>query len=146
MKTLEFKIDIQASRKKVWETMLDKDTYKEWVGVSWPDSYYVGEWKEGNDLKFITPDESGTLVNLIKHKPYEVSYAKHIAVLNPGGEEDRESEVAKGWIGTTERYTFTEIKNGTELKIEITTNPDWAKMFNDGWVNALAKLKEMCEN
>jgi uncharacterized protein YndB with AHSA1/START domain len=146
MKKLEFKININAPRKKVWKIMLDKETYKEWVGVSWPDSYYEGEWKEGNDLKFITPDESGTLVTLLKHKPYELSHAKHIAVLIDGGEEDRESEVAKSWIGTTETYTFTEAKGVMELKVEINTNPDWAEMFNDGWDKALGKLKEMCEN
>jgi uncharacterized protein YndB with AHSA1/START domain len=145
MKKLEYKINIKASRKKVWETMLDKETYKQWVDVAWPGSYYEGEWKEGNNLRFITPDGSGTLVTLIKHKAYELSYAKHIAVLNAGGVEDRESDVAKGWIGTTEAYTFTEAKGVTELKVEINTNPDWAEMFNDGWPKALSKLKEICE-
>lgn len=146
MKKLNYKIDINAARQKVWETMLNKETYKQWVDVAWPGSYYEGEWKEGNNLKFITPDGSGTLATLIKHQPYQLSYAKHIAVLNVGGVEDRESEVAKGWIGTTERYIFTESKGVTELKVEINTKPDWAEMFNDGWPKALAKLKEICEN
>lgn len=145
MKKLEYKIIINAPRQAVWETMLDQETYKQWVDAAWPSSYYEGEWKEGSNLRFITADGSGTLATLIKHKSYELSYAKHIALLNPGGAEDRESEVAKGWIGTTEMYTFTEKKGVTELNVEINTNPDWAEMFNDGWPKALAKLKEICE-
>jgi hypothetical protein len=82
---------------------------------------------------------------LIEHKPYDYSFAKHIAVLNPGGIEDRDSDVAKGWIGTTESYSFTEQNDVTELKIELTINPEWEKMFSDGWPKALAKLKEICE-
>ncbi|MEO7523668.1 MAG: SRPBCC domain-containing protein [Ferruginibacter sp.] len=145
MKNTEFKISIAGSKKKVWETMLHPTTYKEWVNAAWPGSYFESEWREGNNLRFITEDGSGTLATLIEHKPYDYSVAKHIALLLPGGTEDRDSEVAKGWIGTTERYTFEEKKDTTELKVELTINPDFEKMFNDGWPKALAKLKEICE-
>jgi hypothetical protein len=59
--------------------------------------------------------------------------------------EDRDSEVAKGWIGTTESYNFTEQNGVTTLTIELTINPEWEKMFSDSWPKALAKLKEVCE-
>lgn len=146
MKNIEFKISIVGSKQKVWETMLHSTTYKEWVNAAWPGSFFEGEWKEGNNLRFISDDGSGTLVTLIEHKPYDYSFAKHIAVLQPGGIEDRDSEIAKGWVGTAERYTFTENKDTTVLKVVLTINPDWEKMFSDGWPKALAKLKEICEN
>lgn len=145
MKNLEFKTSIACSKQKVWETMLSPATYKEWVNAAWPGSYFEGEWKEGNNLRFITEDGSGTLATLIEHRPYDYSFAKHIAVLQPGGIEDRDSEVAKGWIGTAENYTFTETSGGTELKVVLTINPEFAAMFNEGWPKALAKLKEICE-
>ncbi len=145
MKNLEFKISIAGSKQKVWETMLSPATYREWVNAAWPDSFFEGEWKEGNNLRFISADGSGTLATLIEHRPYDYSFAKHIAVLQPGGIEDRDSDVAKGWIGTTESYTFTENDNTTELKVVLTINPEWEKMFSDGWPKALAKLKEICE-
>ncbi|CAN5452749.1 hypothetical protein BH09BAC3_BH09BAC3_14820 [soil metagenome] len=144
-KKLEYKINIAANKQKVWDTMLAPTTYKEWVNSAWPGSFFEGEWKEGNNLRFITADGSGTLATLLEHKPYEYSFAKHIAILNAGGIEDRDSELAKGWIGITEAYTFTEKNGATELKVEINTNPDWAKMFDDGWPTALSKLKEICE-
>lgn len=145
MKHLEFKTQIDADRRKVWDTMLQPETYKEWVSVSWPGSTYEGKWSEGENIKFISPGQGGTMANLVEEKPYNTILAKHIAVINPDGSEDRQSEIAKGWIGTTERYTFQEHKGKTELKVEIETTPEWENMFVDGWPNALAKLKEICE-
>jgi uncharacterized protein YndB with AHSA1/START domain len=145
MKKLEFKININASPKKVWETMLDAETYKEWAKAAWPGSYYEGKWNEGENLKFLSPGQGGTLATLVKHKPYDFTLAKHIAVIGKDGSEDRESEVAKGWVGTTESYTFTENKGTTELKVEINTSPAWAEMFNNDWPIALESLKALCE-
>lgn len=145
MKKLEFKIDIAAGRQKVWEIMLDPETYKEWTGVSWPGSYFEGEWEQGQSLKFLGPSGEGTKARLVEHRPYEYSFAEHTAVINKDGSEDRDSDIAKGWVGTTEAYTFTEDNGKTELKVEIDTNPDWEEMFNEGWPGALAKLKEICE-
>ena len=66
-------------------------------------------------------------------------------MINADGSEDRTSEIARGWIGTTEQYTFKEHDGSTDLIVEIETTPEWEAMFNDGWPNALAKLKEICE-
>ena len=33
----------------------------------------------------------------------------------------------------------------TDLTVEMIINPDWQKMLNEGWPNALKKLKEICE-
>jgi len=145
MKTLEYKIDIAAPRKKVWETMLNADTYREWTDVAWPGSLYKGEWKQGENIRFISKDESGTMAALEEVKPYERVRAKHVAVLLPGGVEDRTSDMAKGWVGITEDYTFVEKGGTTQVVVNIKTNPDWAKMFDDGWPKALAKLKEISE-
>lgn len=146
MKKLEFKIDIAASRQKVWETMLNSATYKEWTNVSWPGSYYDGNWKQGENIKFISPSGEGTLAAIVELKPNEFIQANHIAVISKDGKEDRNSEVAKGWIGTTESYTFTDDNGKTQLKVEINTNPDWEKMFADGWPKALTKLKGIAES
>lgn len=154
MKKLEFKIDIATNRQKVWDTMFNPKTYKEWVNASWPGAYYEGNWKQGENLRFISPGQGGTLATLVELRPYEFILAKHIAVISSDGTEDRDSDLAKGWIGTTESYTFTE-KNArlndpvgqgkTQIKVEINTKPDWEKMFSDGWPNALKKLKEISE-
>ena len=145
MKKLEFKIDVNASPKKVWETMLNPESYREWISAAFPGSYYKGQWKKGENLKFLSPDKGGTLATIVELRPYEYILSKHIAVINADGTEDRNSEMAKGWIGTTEAYTFTEKNGKTEVKVEINTYPEWEQMFSDGWPKALKKLKEISE-
>lgn len=147
MKKLEFKTTINAKREKVWDTMLQPDTYREWVNVSWPNSTYDGKWKTGEDIKFIGGEgnEGGTKANIVEARKPEYLLAKHIAIINADGTLDSTSEQAKGWVGTTEEYTFTEKDGKTELTVVINTNPDWESMFTDGWPNALKKLKEICE-
>jgi len=145
MKKLESKIDITASPKKVWDTMIDPITYREWINVGWPGSYYVGNWKKGENIRFVSESGGGTLANLAECKPYEYILANHIAVINSDGSEDRESAMAKSWIGTTESYSFNEKNGKTELKTEMNLDPQWEKMLGDGWPKALAKLKEICE-
>jgi uncharacterized protein YndB with AHSA1/START domain len=145
MKKLEFKTDINASAKKVWETMLNPGTFKEWISASYPGSFFKGQWKQGENIQFLSAENAGTLANLVEVRPYEYILAKHTAVINPDGTEDRNSEQAKGWIGTTEAYTFTERNGKTEVKVEVNTNPEWEKMFTEGWPKGLKKLKEITE-
>lgn len=142
---VQFSTTINAPREKVWKTMLAPETYKKWVNAAWPGSYYQGEWKKGANLKFLSPGQGGTLANLAEFRPYDSILANHIAALDRHGNEDRESDVAKGWIGTTERYTFTEQNGSTELHVEMVTSPDWESMFRDSWPKALKALKELSE-
>ena len=146
MKKLEFKIDIAASPEKVWKTMLELETYKQWVGVSWPGSSYKGSWKQGETINFTGDEGGGTQAKLNEVKPYEFIDAEHIAVINGDGSLDKESDMAKGWIGTKEAYTFKPIKSGTELIVEMSVPEAWEKMFSDGWPAALKKLKELSES
>ena len=39
MEKLKFKIDINASNEKVWNTMLEKETYNKWTEVFSPGSF-----------------------------------------------------------------------------------------------------------
>ena len=145
MEKLVFTTEINAGKQKVWETMFHPDTYKEWVSVSWPGSYYVGNWKQGEDIRFVGSSGEGTKATLIEHKPFERVLAKHVAVLLADGTEDSTSDLAKGWVGTTESYSFTEHNGKTILTVEIHTNPEWASMFSEGWPDAVQKLKEISE-
>ena len=145
MEHLEYKVVIPAPAKKVWETMLQKETYKEWTAKSWPGAFYEGKWEKGQKIRFIGTDGSGTLADLVEVKPYERVFARHIAVLGPGGTEDRTSEVAKGWIGITEEYRFAEHLGKTTVTVSIETTPEWRKMFDEGWPGALDELKKITE-
>jgi uncharacterized protein YndB with AHSA1/START domain len=146
MKKLEFNVDFNADVQKVWDIIIDPVKYKEWVSVSFPGSYFVGNWKKGENIRFIGPDGGGTMANLEEVKQNEFIAAKHVAVINKDNSEDRTSEMAKGWIGTTETYTFSKNKQGSHLKVEVgNLKPEWESMFADSWPKLLEKLKEMTE-
>lgn len=145
MERLEYKTVISAPARVVWETMLQKETYHQWTAKSWPDSTYEGEWKKGERVRFIGSDGSGTLAELVEVKPYENLLMRHIAILTPGGGEDRTSEAAKDWIGITEGYVFEEQNGKTTVTLTLEITPQWRAMFDEGWPLALAELKKLSE-
>lgn len=146
MKEIVFKKEINAPKKKVWNTMLEADSYKQWTDVAWPGSTFEGEWKKNSDIRFVGPDSSGTLAHITEYEPYDRVVAKHIAILLQGGSEDRNSEAAQNWIGTLESYYFDEQDGKTKLTVKLNITPEWEQMFRDGWPKALDKLKEIVEN
>ncbi len=145
MKKLQYEITIAANPEKVWNTMRNSATYKTWVSAGWPGSMFEGKWSEGEHIKFSSPGQGGTMALLEECQPHKRIKAHHVAVINSDGTEDRTSEIAQGWIGTREHYAFDPIDEGTMLTVEIYTNAEWEKMFNDGWPVALEKLKEICQ-
>lgn len=144
MEHIEYKIEIAAPKKTVWESMIQAETYKQWAGKAWPGSSYQGTWAQGEMVRFVGPDQSGTLAEVVEMNPYENVFMKHVAALDKG-KEDRTSEVAKGWIGTTEGYTFEEKRGKTTVKVSIETTPEWRKVFDDSWPGALEELKRVAE-
>ena len=125
--------------------MLTLNTYKKWTNAAWPGSDYVGEWQQGENIRFVGANGSGTLANLTAVEPYKHAKAIHNAVLLEDGTEDRDSEMAKSWVGSIEEYTFSEKNGVTDLSVSMTIYPEWEKMFSDDWPKALAALKDLCE-
>ena len=144
MEHLEYTVEINAPRKKVWDTMLNEDTYKQWVANAWPNSYYKGSWTKGEEISFLSGG-GGTLAHLDDVKPHEHILARHVAVINSNGAQERRSEVTDGWIGSIEEYKFSEHEGKTQLKVIIETSPAWVQMFDEGWPKALKDLKDLCE-
>jgi hypothetical protein len=145
MKQLTYKADISAPAKIVWDTMLGPETYKVWTAVAWPDSHYIGEMGPNNEIRFVDSGGAGTRAGITKYQPHELVVFEHMVILLPGGAEDRESDMAKTWIGSIEQYAFSENAGVTEVVVTMTINPKWEAMFNNDWPKALAKLKEICE-
>lgn len=150
METLHFSVTINAPVKKVWETMLNDSTYREWTGAFHEGSYYEGKWEEGSPIRFLAADEngdvSGMLSRVVEVRPYEFLDMEHYGfVMN--GEEDTTSDMVKSYEGAHENYTFSDLGDGT-TKVDI--NVDVIDLFKDdmeaGWPKALEKLKEISEN
>jgi uncharacterized protein YndB with AHSA1/START domain len=153
MEKMQFSIVINASKKKVWKTMLDKGTYEEWTDVFMPGSTYDGDWTEGSKILFLAPDESGKMsggmVSRVKeNRPYEFISLETVGVVY-NGEEDTTSKEAREWAGSLENYTFKELDGKTEVQVDLSSDMDvdqeMLEMSERIWPKALNKLKELAE-
>ena len=146
MEKLTFSTIINAPREKVWNTMLEKETYQEWTVPFHEGSTFEGDWSEGNEMKFLGPDENGVMsgmyAEIAANRPHEFISIRHLGELNNG--EKVPLPVVEGEEGY-ENYTFKDVDGGTEVIVELSVLEEWKDMFNDMWPGALAKLKEIAE-
>lgn len=150
MEKLTFTTTINASKEKVWHTMLDEDTYRLWTKPFNEGSRYEGVWETGSEMRFIGVDqngkESGGMYSRIKEaRPYEFVSIEHLGMISETGEVGTTSESVKKWTPAFENYTFKDVDGKTQVLVEIDISDEWKDMFNDMWPKALAKLKEIAE-
>jgi len=148
MENIQFNITINASKQKVWNTMLSQDTYREWAKAFHEGSHYEGNWEKGTEMRFLGPQtdgEMGGMFSRIKENiPYEFISIEHLGMI-ANGEIDTESEQVKQWAPSYENYTFTENNGQTNVKIEMQTPPEYKAMFEGMWAKALDTLKTLAE-
>ena len=149
MTKLHFSIIINASKKKVWNTMLEDKTYREWTKAFDPSSHYKGDWSKGSKILFLgtdpsTGEEGGMVSRIAENKLYEYMSIEHLGMIKDGV-EDTTSEEVKKWVPAFENYTFKETDGKTEVQVDLDSNEEYAKMFEDMWPKALQILKELAE-
>ena len=148
MQKLNFSIIINASKEKVWNTMLEDKTYRQWTEAFAAGSHYVGDWNKGSKILFLGPDEKGKLGGMVsrikENKQYDYISIEHLGVVE-NGIEDTSSEAVKIWAGALENYTFKDRNGKTELFVEMDINDEYKEIFQDMWPKALKKLKELAE-
>lgn len=149
MQKLQYSININASVQKVWDTMLQDKTYREWTSAFSEGGYFKGSWEKGSRIEFVgidpeTGKESGMLSRIAENQPYKFVSIEHIGIIM-NGVEDTTSEAAKKWIPAFENYTFSEKDGVTTVDIELDSLEENAEMFNQMWPKGLQKLKELAE-
>ena len=150
MRKLHYSIVINAPKEKVWDTMLGKDSYRQWTEIFSPGSHYIGDWSKGSKMLFLGPEETGAMsgmVSLIKeNRPYEYISIEHIGIVQ-NGKEDTSSEAVNEWAGALENYTFKEMDDRTEVLVDVdTAEGEYEEMFQTTWPKALQKLKQLAED
>ena len=145
MKKLKYEIEIDANRAHVWNTMLAPGKYEQWVKAFSEGSRFEGSWEQGATVRFVDPSMGGTKAILEIFEPHNCILARHIALVSTEGKEDADSEVAKQWIGTTEKYSFSESEGSTTLVVEMSTHQSFVEMFDSCWPKALVNIKSLSE-
>lgn len=145
MKTLHFAISIRAPKEKVWNVMLNQETYKIWTTPFMAGSYYEGSWEKGAKIKFLAAGSTdGMSSEIAENKPFEFVSIKHVGFIKDGI-EDTESSQIKAWAPLFENYTFTEHGGVTEVQVDLDVAPDFEKDMQEMWPKALESLKKLCE-
>jgi hypothetical protein len=148
METIQFTIQINANKQKVWNTMLEDKTYRQWTTAFHEGSYYEGSWEQGSEIRFLGPAEDGKLGGMYskikENRQHEYISIEHLGMVKDGV-IDTTSEEVKKWTPAFENYTFTEKENQTEIKVEMQVVSEYKTMFEDMWPRALKTLKDLCE-
>jgi len=148
MQTIEFSILIKADKRKVWSTLFDDKTYREWTKPFHPGSYFEGSWTKGSEIRFLAPNEEGKLEGMysrIKESDlHRFMSVEHLGMIR-NGIVDTTSEEVKKWAPSLENYTLTERDNKTELKVDMQIEESYKSIFEVMWPKALDILKTLCE-
>ena len=145
MKKLKYEIQINTPKEIVWNTIISKETYGKWVKAFSANSEFIGEWKQGAEVKFFDGEMGGTIAKLDVFKPYEKIVAHHIATITSNKVIEKKGPMTEKWIGTKETYELESNGDKTTLRIIMETHPDFEKMFNDCWPKALDNIKRFSE-
>ncbi len=152
MKKLQFKTEIIASAKKVYNTMLGIDnieTYEQWTAEFNPTSTYEGNWDKGSKIYFVGTDENGKRGGMVSeiadNIPFKFVSIRHYGILD-GDKEITEGTDVEKWAGGLENYSFEEHNGVTTVTIESDVDEEYLDYFNTTWSKALNKLRELSEN
>lgn len=141
---LNFSIQINAPKEKVWHTLFDDKTYRQWASAFSEGSYAVGDWKEGSKILFLGSNGSGMTSRVARHIPNEYISILHLGMI-ANGVEDFDSEETKKWSGALENYSVQENNGATTLNIDMDSTEDFETYFRETWPKALEKVKALSE-
>ncbi len=144
MQKQNFKIDINAPREKVWETLWGKDSYPAWTSAFTEGSHVKTDWKKGSKTLFLDAKNDGMVSKIAENKPNEFMSFEHLGFMKDGV-EDLESEQVKKWAGAHENYTLKTVNGKTELSVEMDITDEYKDYFEKTWPKALDLVKELAE-
>lgn len=139
---MQFEIIIRAPRNKVWDTLWQGATFRQWAGLIDPGTYMVGELVKGKEIQFISAENGYGVTSLVeKVTANEFLLLKHSADTQDTGERER----AREWTGGKETYSLTEENGSTTLTVIVDVPLEMEEYFKDAYPKAFQKVKELAE-
>ena len=139
MEKSSFEIEINASREAVWAALWNDYNYREWTSAFIDGSYAESDWKEGSEIRFLSPKNSGMLSRIIKKDDNVAMVFEH------------EKEILNGelreipWKGAQESYFLFDNNGGTLLRCTLDVSAEFKDYFSTVFPLALQKVKEIAE-
>lgn len=104
MKNIAFSIEIHASKDKVWATLWEDGTFRDWASLIDEGTYMKGIMTEGNEIQFLSSVNGYGVTSLVaKLSPNKYVLFRHNADTKESGQQEREKE----WTGGTESYSLS---------------------------------------
>lgn len=144
MDKLTFTITINAPANKVWQTLWDDITYRQWTSAFHEGSYAVSDWKEGSKIHFLSPAGEGMYAVIEKKEQHKYMSFKHLGIIKNFEEQPIDDET-KSWSGALENYRLHEAKGLTTLSAELDTNDKYINYFKEIFPKALEIVKQIAE-
>ena len=142
MKNMELSIEIHASKDKVWATLWDDATFRDWASLIDEGTYMKGIMTEGNEIQFLSSLNGYGVTSLIaKLSPNEYVLFRHNADTKESGQQEREKE----WTGGTESYSLSEKNGVTTLIVKIEVPQEQEETFRVRLPEALECIKTLAE-
>ncbi|MCO4753391.1 MAG: SRPBCC domain-containing protein [Bacteriovoracaceae bacterium] len=141
---LERSIAIKATAESVWKALLKRDHFKKWSKAFKENSHIESEWKLGADVTFKDSNGNGIIGEIKVCKPYEELSIMFTSLLKDG-QQDKESEKARNWIGCHESFFLVEGQSETILTIEEDVPQNRVQELNAKWDTALREIKSLAE-
>jgi len=145
MKTLHFSAFINAPREKVWRSLWEDASYRNWTSAFSEGSYAVSDWKEGSKILFLSPGGEGMFSVIDKLEQDTFMSFKHLGVVKENKEQP-ETEATKKWSGAMENYTLKEKDGGTLLEVSVDMADDHVVYFEKAFPVALDKVRQIAES
>lgn len=145
MEKLEYKISINAPAEKVWNTLWDDKTYRQWTTAFSEGSSAETDWKKGSRILFGDSSGDGMISRVADNIPNKFMSIEHLGMVKDGT-EDFDSDEVKSWAGAMENYTLEEKNGNTELSVSTEITEEYKEMFAGMWPKALDKLKALAES
>jgi len=143
MQKLQFTATINAPAAKVWETLWNDTTYRQWTAAFHEGSYIKSAWKQGERILFLI-EGSGMYSQITKLEENKHMFFTHLGMVKDFEEQPLDEE-SKQWSGSTENYTLTEVKGTTTLLVEIDVVESHLDYFTETFPVALNVVKQLAE-
>jgi hypothetical protein len=143
MERKQFNVSINAPKEKVWNTLWDDATYREWTSVFSEGSHAKTDWKKGSKVLFLDNKNSGMVSRIADVKENEFMSFEHLGEMRDGVEVTDKAK--HDWSGALENYTLKARDGKTDLIVDMDISSDFADYFEKTFPLALDKVKQVAE-
>lgn len=144
MNKLNFPIQINASRSRVWQILWSETGYRTWTSVFSESSHAETDWQEGSRVLFLNGKGSGMVSRIDRKVEDEFMSFQHLGEMK-NGVADYSMAEANGWADGRENYLLTENGEGTLLVAELDVPAEFEAYFFETFPKALQLVKKLAE-